>query len=65
MSKDIDPKAWLRALVGQHGTQKAAAKALGVSPAYLGDMLMGRRDISERILAKLGLRRAVVTKGTK
>jgi DNA-binding transcriptional regulator YdaS (Cro superfamily) len=65
MSKDIDPKAWLRALVGRHGTQKAAAKALGVSPAYLSDMLMGRRDISERILAKLGLRRAVVAKGTK
>jgi DNA-binding transcriptional regulator YdaS (Cro superfamily) len=63
VSKEIDPKARLRAYVGQHPTQAAAAKALGLSAAYLSDMLAGRREASARVLAMLGLRRAVVAKG--
>jgi hypothetical protein len=44
----------------QFETNKDAAKALGVTPVYFGDLLRARRDISPRILQKLGLRKAVV-----
>lgn len=50
----------LRALVAREGSQAAAAKHLAVSEVYVSDLLRGRRPFSESILAKLGLRRAVV-----
>jgi transcriptional regulator with XRE-family HTH domain len=46
--------------VSRHGSQKAAATALGISAQYLNDLLQGRRDASDNILEKLGLRRVVV-----
>ena len=58
--KPIDPLAALRAFVKQHGTQRQAAVALEISTAYLSDILNGRRDFSDEILAKLGLKRSVV-----
>ena len=49
----------LQAFVARYHTQKAAAKALGVSQPYLHDLLRRRRTFSIRILKKLGLRRTV------
>ncbi len=44
-------------------TQREAAAHLKITPAYLSDLLNNRRDISDSILAKLGLRRATVIVG--
>jgi DNA-binding transcriptional regulator YdaS (Cro superfamily) len=50
----------LRALIVAHGSQRAAAKALGISEVYLSDLKHGRRPMSAKVLAKLGLQRIVV-----
>lgn len=50
----------LRALVTKHGNQVTTAKALGIAPSYLSDLLNGRRQCSDAILSKLGLQRVVV-----
>jgi DNA-binding transcriptional regulator YdaS (Cro superfamily) len=39
------------------GSQRKWAKANGFSPAYVSDVLSGRRDVSENLAAKLGFRR--------
>ena len=57
---EVDAHGHLLKFVDQFETQKVAAKALGVTPAYLSDLVNGRRDLSEKILRKLGLKRAVV-----
>jgi len=44
------------------GSQAAAAQALGIGPSYFGDLLRGHRNVSDRVLTKLGLRRIVVRK---
>lgn len=44
----------LRHRVERHGSQQAAAKALGVSPQYLSDVLAGRRK-PDRMLRRLGM----------
>lgn len=43
----------------QFDTQSEAAESLGISPAYLRDLLRARRDISENMLSKLGLKRVI------
>ena len=58
--KELDPRERLKAFVARFPTQKAAAQALGISNVYVSDLLNGRRDINNRMLAKLGLRRTVV-----
>lgn len=58
--KEIDPLVALKRFVGEYETQGAAADALGVSRPYLSDILNGRREFSDAILQKLGLRRIVV-----
>jgi len=58
--KEIDPRERLRAVVDTYPTQKAAALAWGIDQSYLSDMLAGKRNISDRILALLGLRATVV-----
>jgi plasmid maintenance system antidote protein VapI len=58
--KEIDPRKALDAFVAKHKTQAAAAEVLGVSRPYLSDIINGRRDFSDQILEKLGLRRVVV-----
>jgi transcriptional regulator with XRE-family HTH domain len=58
--KEIDPLERLKRFVGEHETQRAAADALGISRPYLSDILNGRREFSDPILDKLGLRRVVV-----
>ena len=54
---NTDPMLVLRRVVEQHGTQTAAARALGISQPYLHDLLRGRRDFSAAMLARLGLAR--------
>lgn len=50
----------LRAYAKACGGGAAAARAIGISPQYLSDIVSGRRDPSERVCRRLGLRRAVV-----
>lgn len=49
----------LRRHVAQFDTQKDAAASLGISGAYLGDLLKGKRGASDRVLRALGLTRTV------
>lgn len=55
-----DPLTTLRKFVTAHGTQHAAAKALGVSDTFLGYLLRGRRKFPDRVLAGLGLSRRII-----
>ena len=56
----IDPIAQLRKRVATHGTQRQAAKALGVSTSLVNEMLSGKRGITPHVLGQLGLKRVVV-----
>lgn len=49
----------IRRGVAKAGSQVAYAQKLGVAPAYLNDVLHGRRDPSDAILRPLGLQRKV------
>ena len=60
MKVDIDALPRLRALVAAEGSQRAAAKRLGITDGYICDILAGRREFSASMLAKLGLRRTVI-----
>lgn len=44
----------LKRRVQAMGSQNAVAAELGITPAYLSDILSGRRDLSENVLTKLG-----------
>lgn len=50
----------LKRRIGIEGSQKNAAAVLGISPAYLSDILLGRREISATVAAALGFERLVV-----
>jgi transcriptional regulator with XRE-family HTH domain len=58
--KPVDATARLRAFAEQYETQEEAARALGISGAYLSDLLRNRRTWSDAMLEKLGLTRIVV-----
>ena len=60
MKREVNAVLRLQEFVEQHGTQKAAAKELGLSEASLSLMIHGLRGISVATLAKLGLRRTVI-----
>ncbi len=53
----MNPITVLQKLVDRLGSQKAAAAQLGISQPYLSDLLHGRRDVSDQMLVRLGLRR--------
>lgn len=57
---EVNAHGELLKFVDQFDTQKAAAKALGMTPAYLSDLVNCRRDLSVKVLKKLGLKRAIV-----
>ena len=57
---EIDALTRLQKFVDQFETQQEAATALGIKPSYLSDLVHMRRDISDNILKKLGLRRQIV-----
>lgn len=52
--------AILRVRCQERGTQKDWAKDHGVSPAYVNDVLQGRREISDNFAALLGFERRVI-----
>ena len=56
----MDVLAIIRRAAAEAGTQVALAERLGVSQAYLSDVLNGRRDPGESILGPLGLERVVI-----
>lgn len=62
MANETNPNDALNAFVTRHGTQRKAADALGITQGYLSDLLHNKRDITDTVLAKLGLRKAVVKK---
>lgn len=49
----------LHRLVEQAGSQKTFAEWHGISPAYLNDVLHGRREPGEMILRAIGYERRV------
>ncbi|WP_024351049.1 hypothetical protein [Aurantimonas coralicida] len=49
----------LRQACADAGSQQSWAREHGVSPQYVGDVILGRRDPGDRILDGLGLRRVV------
>ena len=49
----------LRRVIVQQGSQKAAAAHLGVSAAYLSDVLRDRREPGPKLLSALGMKRTV------
>ena len=49
----------LREVEKAGGSQAEAAKRLGISAAYLHDMLNGRRTPGKKVLRKLKLKRVV------
>lgn len=49
----------LAAQIEQCGSAQAWAKKHGVSPSYVSDVRMGRRDMGEKMLSALGLERVV------
>lgn len=49
----------LRAAVEQAGGQRAFARSIGVTAAYVNDMLRGRRTVGEKVLTTLGIERVV------
>lgn len=50
----------LQQMVEQLGSQKAVADKLGIGPAYLSDVLNGRRDPGPAILDALGFKAETV-----
>lgn len=50
--------ALLRKRCGESKTQAEAAEALGITPAYLSDVLNGRRDPGPKVLTALGLQKS-------
>lgn len=60
MALEVNPLTRLHEFVGRFETQKDAAAALGITPAYLSDLVNMRRELSARILSQLGLKRAVI-----
>lgn len=58
---EIDALDRLQKFVRKYPTQKDAAFALGITQAYLSDLINMRRDLSAPLLKKLGLKRAVVS----
>lgn len=52
--------AVLNNAVAQAGSLRAFAKAHGVSPQFAGDVIAGRRNISERIACAFGYEKSCV-----
>ena len=57
--------AAVRRAVASHGTERAAALHLGVSPQYLNDVLHARRQPGPKLLKALGMEKVVTYKSRK
>ena len=60
LAVEHDLRDELTAAVEREGTQTALARDLGISESFLGDILHGRRGISEKLANKLGWKRVTV-----
>lgn len=58
MTRD-DVNKLLEQMVERAGSRAALAKEIGVTPAYVGAVLLGNREPGPAILKVLGLRRQV------
>lgn len=47
----------ITALVKRWGSQESVAGRLGVTPQFLSDVRLGRREVSEKVAKALGYRR--------
>jgi len=54
-----DPYKIFIEYVRQCGSQKKAAKRLGISPAYVNDIMQKRKEISDNVASKLGYLRVI------
>lgn len=54
-----DVRTRLREACAAAGSQQAFAASAGVSPAFVSDVLLGRRTPSDGVLIPLGLKRFV------
>ncbi len=62
LSNDIDASPVIEALqaeVAKTGSQAAAAKKLGITGAYVSDLLAGKREPGGKVLRALGFLRVV------
>lgn len=50
----------LQQQVDSHGSQTAAAQHLGVSLAYLNDVIRGRREPGEKLLTPIGIQKVTI-----
>jgi transcriptional regulator with XRE-family HTH domain len=55
---DLGPR--LRAAIAAAGSQEAFARQVGVAPSFISEVVGGRRNFTDRILAAMGLRRVEV-----
>lgn len=49
----------LRAAIEGAGGQRAFAEKHGLTPAYINDVVHGRRALADRILAAIGVKRTI------
>lgn len=50
----------LRGAIIAAGGQRQFARAHGLTPAYINDVLHGRRALADRILAAIGVKREII-----
>ena len=60
MGCEHDMRELLTGLIASVGTQKSVAEMMGISQAYLGDILRGKKALGEKTAARLGWRRMTV-----
>lgn len=63
--KRVDPLKTLRAMAVAAPSQRALAVELGISDAYLCDLLNGRRHFSKTILDKLGMEQVIIRRSSQ
>lgn len=54
--KSVDPLQQLKRFVEAHPDQRTAASALGLSQAFLNDILHGKRGVPQRVYETIGIR---------
>lgn len=60
MFGETEVREQLHAAIAEVGGQQAFAKRHGFSSAYISDVVRNRRDLSDRLLAALGIERVVM-----
>ena len=55
--KTQSPLDTLERVVSKYRNREEAAKAIGISESYLNDLIHERRDFSDQMLERIGLKR--------